>query len=154
MGSSDTDSPRMLTADDIWAAQDIQEQTVDIPEWGGSVRIRELTLKQVSMIAKRATRRNPQTQQDEQDRELMAALTIVEGMIEPKITMADYGRLVERSARAVTRIVQAISSLGPTEDAVREADKSTGRQSDSGIRVLPSAGTQEDAGGTSTQYVG
>lgn len=154
MAGSDTDSPRMLSAEDIWAADDIQEQTVPIPEWGGSVRIRELTLQQISAIAKKSTRRNPQTQQDEQDRELMAAMTVMEGMIEPKISMADYGRLVGRSARAVTRIVQAISSLGPTEETVREADKSTGRQSDNAIRVLPSTGTQEDAGGTPAQYVG
>lgn len=154
MSSSDTDSGRMLTAEEIWAAEDIQEQTVDIPEWGGSVRIRELTLKQVSSISKRSMRRNVQTQQDEQDRELMAALTVVEGMIEPRISMTDYGRLVERSARAVTRIVQAISLLGPTEDAVREADKSIGRRSDSAIRILPSTGAQEDAGGTPADDVG
>ena len=38
-----TTTPHFLSADEILAADDIQVQIVDVPEWGGSVRIRPMT---------------------------------------------------------------------------------------------------------------
>ena len=113
----------ILTAEEIWAADDIKEELVDVPEWGGQVRVRALTLAQIANVAQRSVKRNPRTNQDETDRELSVAMTLIEGMIEPKVTWADYPKLRERSATAVTRIVQAINALGPTSEAIDEADK-------------------------------
>ena len=36
-------SVRMLSAEEILAADDLAEEVVDVPEWGGSVLVRELT---------------------------------------------------------------------------------------------------------------
>src|SRR5690349_19807671 len=110
-----------LSADEIWSADDIREQTVEVPEWPrrdgspGKVRVRGLTLEQMSSLANKASRRNPTGGADIVDRELSVALTLVYGMVSPKLAEADVKKLREKSAAAITRIVQAISALGPTE---------------------------------------
>src|SRR6187551_3218851 len=107
---SDTEAGRMLTADDIWAADDIEEKVIDVPEWGGSVKIRALTLKQIANVAMKAIRTNAQGVQETQ-RELSVIMTLQEGMIEPKLSPQEARKLSEKSATAVTRIVQAINAL-------------------------------------------
>lgn len=149
----DTQPPRILTASEIWAVEDTPERTIEIPEWNGSVRVRGLTLQQIATVAEKATIRNPRTNAEEQDRGLMAAYTIIEGMVEPKMQIADIGRLRGRAATAITRIVQAISSLGTTEESIRDADKSPGNGLDGPLSIFPRAGTQNDAGRTSETHV-
>lgn len=150
----DTQPTRLLTASEIWAVEDTPERTIEIPEWGGSVRIRGLTLEQIDRIATAATRRDPRTQVETQDRSLLAAHTIIEGMLEPKLQLADIGRLRRRSATAITRIVQAISSLGATEEAVQEADKSTGNGLDGSLSIFPGVTAGYDEGRTSATDAG
>lgn len=142
----DTQPPRMLTASEIWAAEDTPERTVEIPEWNGSVRVRGLTLQQIASVAEKSTRRNPRTNVDEQPRDLLAAYTIIEGMVEPKLELADIARLRARSALAITRIVQAISSLGATEEAVQEWDKSAGNGLDASLSIFPGVAVGNDDG--------
>lgn len=151
----DTELPRMLTAAELWAIEDTPERTIEIPEWNGrSVRVRGLTLQQIAAIADKATRRNPRTNVDEQDRELMAAYTIIEGMVEPKLTPADIGRLRTRSAIAITRIVQAISSLGMTEESIMDADKSARNGLDAALSIFPGASVGQDAERADQDHVG
>lgn len=147
--------PRMLTAAELWAIDDTPERTIDIPEWNNrQVRIRGLTLEQISSVASRATHRDPRTNLEVQDRALLTAFTIIEGMVEPKLTAADVGRLRTRSAVAVTRIVQAITNLGASEDAIADADKSAGDGLDAALSVFPGVAIRQDAGRTETDYVG
>jgi hypothetical protein len=151
----DSPKPRILTADEIWAIADTPERTIEIPEWGCSVRVRGLTLEEIAKVAERATVRNPRTNVDEQDRALLAAYTVITGMVEPKLSLSDLGRLRTRSATAITRIVQAISSLGATEDSVREADKSPGNGSLAALSVFPSPAIGgNDEGGAGEADVG
>lgn len=142
----DTQPPRILTASEIWAVEDTPERTIEIPEWKGSVRIRGLTLQQIANVADKSTRRNPRTNVDEQDRELLAAYTIIEGMIEPKLQLADIARIRTRAATAITRIMQAITSLGATEESVQDADKSPGNELDASLSIFPGSGIGHDAG--------
>lgn len=151
----DTQPPRILTADEIWGADDTPTRTIDVPEWNGQVRVRGLTLHQIAKIADRATRRNPRTNVDDQDREMMAALTLIEGMVEPKVAETDIPRLRMRSATAITRIVQAISSLGVTEESVNEADKSLWNGSSAPLSVFPGPAIGgHDSGGDGEAHVG
>lgn len=142
----DTQPPRILTASEIWAVEDTPERTIEIPEWNGSVRVRGLTLQQIATVAEKSTRRNPKTNVDDQDRALLAAYTIIEGMVEPKLQLEDLGRLRGRAATAITRIVQAISSLGATEESIRDADKSPGNGLDASLSIFPRASIAHDAG--------
>ena len=137
------DTARRLSADDIWAADDIEEKVIDVPEWGGSVKIRALTLKQIANVAMKAIRTNAQGVQETQ-RELSVIMTLQEGMIEPKLTPQEARKLSEKSATAVTRIVQAINALGPTPEAVDEADKSLWSESDAPVPIRAGAGTGYD----------
>jgi hypothetical protein len=135
----------ILSAEEIWAADDIREDTVEIPEWGGSVRVRALDLTQIAAVATSAMKRNPKTNQEELDRKLSMLYTLIEGMVEPKLTIADARNLEKKSATAVTRIVQAINNLGATEEAIDGAAKSDAPELNGALSVLVGTRTQDDA---------
>lgn len=145
--ASENDTLHILSAEEIRAAKDIREDIVPVPEWGGAVRIRGLSLKQIAAVATASMRRNQRTGQDDADRELMMMMTLIEGIIEPKFTMADVPWLQEKSAVACTKVVQAINALGPTEDAISEAVKSHAEELNGSVPVLASQGTQDDSSG-------
>ncbi len=146
------DTDQFLSADDIWAADDIREETIEVPEWGGKVRIRGLTLEQIAALATKATRRDARGQ-EMIDRETSVALTLIYGMVSPKLSELDVARLRAKSASACTRIVQAINALGPTEDAVLDATKSVTAQSNGAVSVFPGARAQDDATGIDPDHV-
>jgi hypothetical protein len=143
---NESEPVHILSADEIWAAKDIEEKTIEVPEWGGSVKIRALSLHQIAGIAQKAIRTNPQTGRDEMNREVSMVLTLQEGMLEPKLSPQDARRLAEKSAGAVTRIVQAINALGATEEAVDEADKSVWPEPDAPLPVRVGTRVGHDVG--------
>lgn len=142
-----TDSERILTVDDVWESDDIEEKVIAVPEWGGSVRIRSLTLQQVALVVKRSSHRNPQTNLLERDDDMTAIHTVIEGVIEPKFTIQDVPRLKQRSATSITKIVQAISALGQTSEAFDEAYKSAETESRAPVPIHAGARPGDDAGG-------
>jgi len=138
-----TEPLRILTADEIWAAKDIEERTVEVPQWGGAVRIRTLSQKQSAELRKKAMRTNPITKQSELDNEALEQLLFIEGVIEPKFNMTDYGRISDKSMAAVTTVLKAImDASGFSSESVNEATKSPVEGSLAAVRVH--AG--EDAG--------
>lgn len=139
------DNQEFLTAEELWAVDDIKEDALFVPEWGKKVRIRGLTLEQMATLATKVTRRAPNGQ-DTIDRELSVALTVIYGMIEPKLSEFDAHRLSAKSAGAVTRIVQAINALGVTEEAVNGATKSTAPERNGALSILAGARVGDDAG--------
>jgi hypothetical protein len=150
----ETDPPHILTADEIWKAQDIEERTVDVPEWGGSVRIRSFTKKQTDRMLRSATTRD-RFGKDTTDNQKLEALLFVEGVIEPKFDLDDYERVLDKSAVVIARIIKSISEASGLSDlAVAEADKRVRAQPGQTIRVLPGAGAQDDTGGTLATDVG
>lgn len=139
--------PRILTAQEIFEARDIEERVVPVPQWGGAVRIKTLSQKQAGDLRKRATRTNPITRQSEIDNDLLEALLFVEGVVEPQFTMADYGKLQDKSMAAVSTVLkQIMDASGLTEDAMKNATKSDPDGFDSSLRVLPGARTEDDEG--------
>jgi len=101
----DTDNMKILTADEIWAAKDIEERTVPVPQWGGAVRIRTLSQKQSAELRRKAQRINPATKQSELDNEALEQLLFIEGVVEqvPDGLLAQLkpeGRLVALIAAA------------------------------------------------------
>ncbi len=152
--SFETDPPRMLSKDDIWAAKDIEERTVDVPQWGGAVRIRTFSKIQADQMRKRATLKD-RAGKDYVDSDNLEALLFCEGVIDPKFDVEEYGRLEEKSAVAIGLILKAIMDASGLSDlAVSEADKSAGTGPNAQIRILPSAGTKDDTGGTLATDVG
>lgn len=150
------DQPRILTADEIWAAKDIEERTVLVPQWGGSVRIRTFSKKQADDMRKKSTGPNPNKpgRPVEVDTDELEARLFVEGVIEPKFKFEDYDRLAEKSAVAIGLILKAImDASGLSELAVAEADKSTGPRPDASIRILPGTRAKDDARRTADKDV-
>jgi hypothetical protein len=116
---------RILTREEILDAPDIEERTVPVPAWGGAVRIRTLSQKQSRELRAKAMRTNQITKQTETDNDLLESLLFIEGVIEPKFTMADYGRLQDKSMAAMSAVLKAImDASGLSEDAVKGATKS------------------------------
>ena len=118
---------RILTADEIYAADDIEERVVPVPQWGrdAGVRIRALSQKQAGELRKRASRTNMVTKQVEIDNDTLEALLFVEGVVEPKFTLTDYARLQDKSMAAMGLIQREILDIsGMSEAAVKEATKS------------------------------
>lgn len=135
-----------LTEDELLGWDDIKEETIEVPEWGNrKVRIRGLTLEQMAALATKASRPNPRGGADIVDRELSVALTVAYGMVQPKIKPENVGRLKQKSAAAITRIVQAINALGPTQEAIDEASKSDEARLNGAIPIFPSSGTADVA---------
>lgn len=142
------DDMKILTAEDIWAAKDIEERTVPVPQWGGAVRIRTLSQKQSAELRRKATRINPATKQSELDNEALEELLFIEGVVEPKFSITDYGRLGDKSMAAMTLVLKAImDASGFSSESVNEATKSPAERSLIAVRVHPGPEAGDDESG-------
>ena len=116
---------KLLSVEDILRASDIKEETVDVPEWGGSVRVRSFTKAQAQSIRERAT-----LQRDTRDKKAgtldinhMELLMFIEGVVEPKFSEGHLLTLKEKSAAAIERVNRAIARLsGMDAGAVQAAE--------------------------------
>lgn len=94
-----------LSADAILANDDLQESVMDIPEWGGKIRVRGLSVHDVnesnrlSLVA------------GEVDPEKVTCMTVVFGCVEPKFTPEQAGALARKSASVLNRIGAEIFRL-------------------------------------------
>jgi hypothetical protein len=150
----ETDPPRILTKDDIWAAKDIEERTVNVPPWGGAVRIRTFSKLQADDMRKRAMVKD-RFGKEVTSPDNLEALLFCEGVIEPHFDVEEYGEIEKKSAVAVALILRAImDASGLTDLAVSEADKSARSRPDAALRVLPGARAKDDTGGTLATDVG
>lgn len=146
-----SDPIHILTKEQIWAADDIEERTVPIAQWGGSVRIRTFSKKQADDMRRRATVRD-RFGKDNVDSEKLEALLFVEGVVEPHFELDDYEHMQEKSAVAVSLVLRAImDASGLSELAATEAAKSDAQRSDAPIRVSFGAGTGDDENGTAAK---
>ena len=149
-----TSKTRILSADDIWAAKDIEEREVDVPQWGGAVRIKTFSKKQAEAMRKRATVKD-RVGNESLDNAMLEALLFTEGVIEPKFALDDYDRVQEKSAVAVGTVLKAImDASGLSQLAVTEATKSAEAGSNGTVRVSPGAGTEDDSRGAAAADVG
>lgn len=150
-----TDQTHILTADEIWAAKDIEERVVPVPQWGGSVRIRTIDKLTADQITSKATRTDPHTKQQTLDNDMLVALLFVESMVEPKLDLADYENMRKKSAVAVALLQKEIlDASGMSAAAVSEADKSNGAKPNASLRVLPGARAEDDSSRAATENVG
>lgn len=111
--------PKQLSAEDILAWEDLVDESVFVPEWGGTVKVRGLTRAQVYQMQKDATvGKNTDAQRADM-------LLLVMGIIEPKFTEDQGAALMQKSAGATQRILDAIMRLsGMGGDAAAAADRS------------------------------
>lgn len=112
---------KRLTVADILAANDIVEEDVEVPEWGGSVRIRAFTKARQQELRFMAT--DPRTQK--LDNEKLELQIFIHGVIDPQFAPAHQTELREKSAGALDRVLKRIMAIsGMSDEAVAEAKKS------------------------------
>lgn len=110
---------KFLNMDDILKANKLKEKEVDVPEWGGSVKIREFTKSVQQQIRKEA-----KVASDDIDLDKMELLMFIHGVIEPQFTEEHYERLRQSSASAIDKVLREITLLsGLSEENVKEAEK-------------------------------
>lgn len=141
---------KLLSRDEVFAAQDVQFEDVPTPEWGegAGVRIRNLTaasrgvfiarsiaakqaadkVAKLAEDAKGANVKDVVTEQYEFEVEVMlVTMTAVDENMQPIFTEADIKQLGAKSAKPVSRlagVAQKLSGLVP--DAQQAAVKSSG----------------------------
>jgi len=123
---SDRSPMPYLNREDILKAEDVQTRDVDVPEWGGVVRVRGLSgadrdLYQASMMT-----RMPNGDMVPEFTNLTAKLVaraIIDEDGEPLFNELDIGRLGQKSAAALARVNAVAAELsGITETAKAEAE--------------------------------
>lgn len=123
-----------LSRDVILAVQDVQAEDVEVPEWGGVVRVQGLTGAQrdayeASMVEGKGKNR---TLNLKNIRAKLVALTVVDERGKPLFTDADVQALGRKSGAALDRIfnvAQRLSGLSK-EDIDEFAGNSEPGQSD------------------------
>lgn len=113
--------PHILTVEEIISADDLGSETVDMPEWGGSVRIRGLSMDDIYKARKAAAG----IADAEERRAMVNLLFVVAGVVEPMMTPDMVTVLRGKSSDAVLRLIERISALNGATAEVRakaEAD--------------------------------
>lgn len=105
-------APRILTADELLSADDLGEALVEVPAWGGAVRVRGLSLGQFREAQRRSLVRG------ELDEEKLTLAIVQAGMVEPQLTDEQAEKLRDKSATAIATVAERITALsGFGEDA-------------------------------------
>lgn len=116
-----------LTKDQIFEANDLQVESVDVPEWGGSVSVRTMTgadrdAFEASMFTLGAD--GKRTADMSNLRAKLVALTVVDDAGNRLFEAGDVDRLATKSAAALERVflvAQRLNGLG--ENALDDAVK-------------------------------
>ena len=110
---------KLLSIDDILKCPDLEERTVDVPEWGGQVKVKGFSKATQQQMRKEAT------YDGEIDSDRLEMFMFIYGVIEPKCDKSHYEQLREKSAGAIDKIVKEIMSVsGMDEQTVKKAEKS------------------------------
>ena len=114
---------KYLTAESILAAEDFKYADLEIPEWGGLVRIRSLSGGQRSIINQRVQEKN--TEDLEELLVVMACVNEDGGRI---FTNQDIPALKKKANSAITRIakkIMEISGIGNEAAEIEDAKKNS-----------------------------
>lgn len=107
----------ILSVEQIAAADDLGTEILKVPEWAGEVKVRGLgygewvDVRDASIVA------------GQQDERLLARLLFAAALVEPDVTPEQAEVLVNKSASAVNRLMEAITRLsGNSPEAFTEAE--------------------------------
>lgn len=118
---------KILSAEEVLAAPDLEERELYVPEWKGSI-----VLKSLTKAAHAEMRRNAIVA-DEFDLDLYDIQIFVHGVIEPKFTEDQAKALLEKNAGVIERVNRLIVKMsGLTPDALKSAEQFFRRPSEPG----------------------
>jgi hypothetical protein len=109
-----------LTIDQILAANDLPTEVVEVPEWGGRVKVQGLSRASYDAIAKAAEVTVPATGPGQQagtkrDDDKFSDLLFVACVVEPRFTDEHIPALRDKSLGALNRVYQAIGRVLQTD---------------------------------------
>lgn len=106
----------MLTIDQIMNADDLPTKVVEVPAWGGSIKIRMLTKAQQYTVRKSAI------VDGEFNDQAMEMGLLVESIVEPELTREHMTMLASKNADVVDDVLAEVFSLSAMDkEAVAEA---------------------------------
>lgn len=112
----------ILSVAEIMQVQDITEQEVPVPQWGGSVIVRSISHREMREIKKKiaaSTGEDGEVNEDDVEK-----YVLLKGMINPTISEEEYEHLLEKSTQAITTILTAILSTSKTSpEAVKQEER-------------------------------
>ena len=112
--------PEFLTVDQILAANDLPTEIVEVPEWGGKVKVQGLSRASYDAIAKAAEVSVPATGPGQvagtkRDDDKFSDLLFVSCVVEPNFTEEHIPALRNKSLGALNRVYQAIGRVLQTD---------------------------------------
>ncbi len=115
----------LLTRDAILKAEDLQTEEVDVPEWGGKVRVRSLTGSERDAFEAACVDAKGQMKDAAEAfanlRARLVALTVVDEEGARMFGLPDVGALGAKNARALNRVFEVAQKLsGLSKDDVKE----------------------------------
>lgn len=121
-------SAKDLSIDDILLVDDTADEKIYIPEWGGNVTVKALTMNEFNQIRRMSKGKNVRTKSDSQ--RIVERETFLAGVVSPRIDRVKYEILLERNAGVIIRIMNRISEKsGINEGAEEKRDKRFQRKS-------------------------
>lgn len=109
---------KRLTLDQIWDADDLKHEEVDVPEWGGTIEIKPLTKGEHQECRIKSMKRG------EVDPDLLELHLFCAGVVEPSFSHEDGERLKRKNAGVIERILKRILVIsGFDPSAVAEDDR-------------------------------
>ena len=122
---------KMLTRDDILAADDLKIKIEDVPEWGGSVGVRMMSGFERDEFEAEISKRSPGLDAEGKPlagridmkgvKALLVSLTVVGDDGKPMFTTADIPALNGKAAAPIDRLFEVASKLnGIGDKAVKE----------------------------------
>ena len=122
---------KLLTGAAILAANDLPHEDVEVPEWGGTVRVRAMSAGAAEAFYRQLDK-NPQASA----RAGWIALCAVDADGKPLFSQADIPRLDDKSNQAVQRVWDVVARLnglgGGGDDLEKNSEPSPGGDSPSG----------------------
>jgi hypothetical protein len=116
----------LLTRDQILGANDLKVETVEVPEWGGSVQVRTLTGKDRDAFVESLPTNPDGTTDPKNYRSALLAFTIVDENGELLFSEEDVNALGNKSATAIMRVFAVANKLnGISASAVKEEEKNS-----------------------------
>lgn len=118
--------PKFLSRDEIFSAEDIRYEIVEVPEWGGAIKLRSLSgaerddFEAKSMVG----HGNKQRINTRRIRARLIAMCAIDENNHQLFEPADVMKLSEKSAAALERLFEAAQRLsGMTDDDLRELEQ-------------------------------
>jgi hypothetical protein len=109
-----------LSREQVLNAKDIQQEEIEVKDWGGTVLVQSLSALQRRQIIKSCSDKDGVL-----DSVKFQTAVIVAACIEPKFERADIDALSEKKAGVIAKLAESIAKVSGFNDTPEEAEKNS-----------------------------